>query len=102
MTPAMTRHQVYTISAAALVLAIVLGVRQTFGLFLVPMTIDLDWSRGLFGFAMAIQNLIWGIAQPFVGGLADRYGSGKVIFGGAIVYAVGVFGMANAITPTDF
>ena len=101
MTPAMTRHQVYTISAAALVLAIVLGVRQTFGLFLVPMTIDLDWSRGLFGFAMAIQNLIWGIAQPFVGGLADRYGSGKVIFGGAIVYAVGVFGMANTITPTD-
>ena len=42
-----------------------------------------------------------GAAQPFVGGLADRYGSGKVIAGGAILYAVGVFGMANAITPTE-
>ena len=101
MTPAITRHQLYIISAGAVILAIVLGVRQTFGLFLVPMTLDLDWSRGLFGFAMAIQNLIWGIAQPFVGGLADRYGSGKTIFIGAIVYALGVFGMANAITPTD-
>jgi len=89
------------IIAGAAVLAITLGVRQTLGLYLVPMTLDLDWSRGLFGLAIAIQNVAWGVAQPFVGGLADRYGSGKVIAGGAILYAVGLFGMANAITPTE-
>ena len=78
-----------------------MGVRQTFGLFLVPMTIDLDWSRGLFGLAMALQNLIWGALQPFVGGIADRYGAAKVIATGAIVYAIGILGMANAGTPTE-
>lgn len=101
MNRALSRPQIYIIIAGAAVIGISLGVKQTFGLFLVPMTLDLDWSRGLLGLAMAIQNLLWGAAQPFVGGLADRYGSGKVIAGGAILYAVGVFGMANAITPTE-
>jgi MFS family permease len=101
MSRALTRPQVLVIGAGAAVIAISLGVRQTFGIYLVPMTLDLEWSRGLFGFAMAIQNLLWGAAQPFVGGLADRYGSGKVIAGGAILYAIGVFGMASAITPVE-
>lgn len=101
MSRAISRPQFLVIVAAAAVLAMTLGVRQTFGLYLVPMTIDLDWTRGLFGLAMALQNLVWGAAQPFVGGLADRYGSGKVVAGGAILYAIGVFGMANAVTPTE-
>ncbi len=101
MSRALTRPQLTVIIAGAAVLAITLGVRQTLGLYLVPITLDLDWSRGLFGLAIAIQNILWGAAQPFVGGLADRYGSGKVIAGGAILYAVGLFGMANAITPTE-
>ncbi len=101
MNRAISRPQVLVIIAGAGVLAISLGVRQTFGLFLVPMTLDLDWSRGLFGFAMAIQNLLWGVAQPFVGGLADRYGAGRVIAMGGILYALGVVGMANAITPAE-
>ena len=101
MSRALTRPQMLVIIAGAAVIAISLGVRQTFGIYLVPMTLDLDWSRGLFGLAMAIQNLMWGAAQPFVGGLADRYGSGKVIAGGAILYAIGVFGMASAITPVE-
>lgn len=101
MSRAVSRSQVKVIIAAAGVLGITLGVRQTFGLFLVPMTFDLEWSRGLFGLAMAIQNLLWGVAQPFVGGLADRYGAGKVIASGSIFYAIGVIGMANAITPTE-
>jgi len=101
MSRALTRPQILVIISGAAVLGISLGVRQTFGLYLVPMTVDLEWSRGLFGFAMAVQNLLWGAAQPFVGGLADRYGSGKLIAGGAILYAVGVFGMANAITPVQ-
>lgn len=101
MSRALSRPQVLIIIAGAAVLGISLGVRQTFGLYLVPMTVDLEWSRGLFGLAMAVQNLLWGVAQPFVGGLGDRYGSGKVIAGGAILYAIGVFGMANAITPVE-
>jgi len=101
MSRAISRPQIKVIFAGAAVIAISLGVRQTFGIFLVPMTLDLDWSRGLFGLAMAVQNLVWGAVQPFVGGLADRYGSGKVIAGGAVLYAIGVFGMANAITPTE-
>ena len=100
MSRALSRPQIYVIGAGAAVLTFSLGIRQTFGLYLVPMTLDLDWSRGLFGLAIAVQNLCWGAAQPFVGGLADRYGSGKVIAGGAILYAIGLFGMANAITPT--
>jgi predicted MFS family arabinose efflux permease len=101
MSRALSRPQLLVIIAGAGVLGITLGVRQTFGLFLVPMTLDLEWSRGLFGFAMAIQNLLWGAAQPFVGGLADRYGASRVVAMGGILYAVGVVGMANAITPVE-
>ncbi|MBT4906650.1 MAG: MFS transporter, partial [Rhodospirillaceae bacterium] len=101
MSLALNRQQIMVMGAGAGLLAVVLGVRQAFGLYLVPMTIDLEWSRGLFGLAMAIQNLLWGLAQPFSGGLADRYGSGRVIVGGAILYALGVLGMASAVTPTE-
>ncbi|NKB49376.1 MAG: MFS transporter [Alphaproteobacteria bacterium] len=99
MSRALSRPQILVIAAAAVVLGVSLGVRQTFGIYLVPMTLDLDWSRGLFGLAMAVQNLVWGAAQPFVGGLADRFGSGKVIAGGAVFYALGVIGMASVVTP---
>lgn len=101
MTLALNRQQVMVMGAGAALLAVVLGVRQVLGLYLVPMTIDLDWSRELFGIAMGLQNLVWGASQPFIGGLADRYGSGRVIVGGAICYALGVLGMASAITPTE-
>src|SRR5690606_28397762 len=80
------------------ILAVALGVRQVMGLYLVPMTIEHGWSREAFGLAMAIQNLMWGLMQPFVGGLADRYGSGRVIAAGAALYALGVWGMAGAAT----
>jgi len=101
MSRAITRQQLPVILAGAAVLAIILGVRQTFGLYLVPMTVDLGWSREVFGFAMAVQNLLWGAAQPFVGGLADRFGAGRVIAAGGVLYAVGVAAMANAVTPLE-
>ncbi len=101
MSRALSRPQILVLVAGAGVLAITLGVRQTFGLFLVPMTLELEWSRGVFGLAMAVQNLLWGAAQPFVGGLADRYGASRVVAMGGILYAVGVVGMANAITPVE-
>jgi MFS family permease len=101
MSQVLGRKQLMVMGAGAALLAVVLGVRQGFGFYLVPMTVELDWSRELFGLAMAIQNLLWGASQPFVGGLADRFGSGRVIVGGAICYAVGVVGMASAVTPTE-
>lgn len=101
MSLGLNRQQMFVMGAGAGLLAVVLGVRQVFGLFLVPMTIDLDWSREIFGIAMGLQNLVWGASQPFIGGLADRYGSGRVIIGGAMCYALGVLGMATAVTPTE-
>lgn len=101
MSQVLSRKQLIVMGAGAGLLAVVLGVRQSFGFFLVPMTIDLGWSRETFGLAMAIQNLLWGLSQPFAGGLADRFGSGKVIMGGAILYTVGVLGMSAAVTPTE-
>ncbi|MBO23097.1 MAG: MFS transporter [Rhodospirillaceae bacterium] len=101
MILALNRQQLLVMAAGAFLLATVLGVRQVLGLYLVPMTIELGWSREIFGIAMGLQNLIWGATQPFIGGLADRYGSGRVIVGGAICYALGVLGMASAITPSE-
>ncbi|MDH3690048.1 MAG: MFS transporter [Gammaproteobacteria bacterium] len=72
------------------------GVRSVFGLFLEPMTVAKGWNRETFALAMAIQNLLWGIGLPFAGAIADRVGPVRVIAGGAVVYALGVWGMAEA------
>jgi MFS family permease len=85
-----------------LILMVALGTRQTFGLFLRPMSMDLAWGREVFSFAIALQNLVWGLAMPFAGAIADRYGSGKVLVGGAIAYGVGLVAMAHATTPLAF
>ena len=71
------------------------GIRSIFGLFLTPMTLAQDWSRETFALALAIQNLLWGIGLPFAGALADRYGPRYVLAGGAVVYSIGVWGMAG-------
>jgi len=72
------------------------GARSVFGLFLEPMTVAKGWNRETFALAMAIQNLLWGIALPFAGAIADRIGPVRVIAGGAVVYALGIWGMAGA------
>lgn len=74
----------------ASVLTISLGVRQAFGLFLVPMSSDLGWGRETFALAIALQNLVWGLTQPFAGRLADRHGAGWIVFGGAVLYVAGL------------
>ncbi|MDD0975848.1 MFS transporter [Pseudomonas fontis] len=75
---------------AALILALSLGVRHGFGLFLAPMSADFGWGRGVFALAIALQNLVWGLAQPFAGALADRLGAARVVMIGGILYAVGL------------
>ncbi|MEE3508732.1 MFS transporter [Pseudomonas sp. 10C3] len=84
---------------SALILALSLGVRHGFGLFLAPMSAQFGWGREVFAFAIAFQNLIWGLAQPFAGALADRFGAAKVVFVGGILYAVGLACMSMADSP---
>jgi predicted MFS family arabinose efflux permease len=84
------------LAAGALVLALALGLRHTFGLFLAPMSRDNGWTREVFGLAIALQNLVWGAAQPFAGRLADRIGAGKAVLGGSALYVAGLALMASA------
>jgi predicted MFS family arabinose efflux permease len=73
-----------------------MGVRQTFGLFLGPVCLALEIGREEFGLAIAVQNLLWGAAQPFAGAIADRCGTAKVLIAGALAYAGGLLLMASA------
>ncbi len=82
------------LACGALILAVSLGIRHGFGLFLQPITSNTGWGREVFALGIALQNLIWGAAQPFTGMLADRIGAGKVILGGAVLYAAGLVLMA--------
>jgi MFS family permease len=75
------------------------GPRSALGLFLPPMTADNGWSRETFAFAVALQTLLYGAAQPFAGAIADRFGTGRVIIAGATLYAFGIGLMAHATTP---
>lgn len=86
---------------SALILALSLGTRHGFGLFLPPMSAQFGWGREVFAFAIALQNLVWGLAQPFTGALADRFGAAKVVFVGGILYAVGLAMMSMADSPAS-
>jgi MFS family permease len=71
-----------------------MGIRHTFGLFLAPMSGAHGWSREVFSLAIAVQNLLWGASQPFAGLLADRFGARRVLWGGSLLYLLGLVGMA--------
>lgn len=88
--------------AGSLIIAISLGIRHSFGLFLQPISMEAGWGREVFALAIAVQNLVWGIAQPFTGMLSDRFGAGKVILGGAALYTAGLVAMAIPQDPTVF
>jgi MFS family permease len=87
------------LAAGCLIAMVGFGIRSVFGLFLEPMTAMHGWGRETFALAMAIQNLLWGIGLPVAGALADRFGPVRVIAGGALVYALGVWGIAEAESP---
>jgi len=90
------------IICGALILALSMGMRQNHGLFIEPMRVDLGWQLGIFSLALAIQNLMWGVAQPFAGALADKYGSMPVLLAGVFVYVLGLLGMAFPQGPMMF
>ena len=85
--------------AGTVVLILAFGIRTSFGIFMVPISMDLGWGRETFGFSMAMQNLLWGAAQPFAGAIADRYGPGRVIAACGAAYTLGLLIMAGATTP---
>ena len=89
----------WVLLGSALILALSLGVRHGFGLFLPPMSAQFGWGREVFAFAIALQNLSWGLAQPFTGALADRFGAAKVVIVGGVLYAVGLvlMGMSDSL-----
>ncbi|MFO0445296.1 MAG: MFS transporter [Betaproteobacteria bacterium] len=98
--PRLTMFQVLLCSA--LVVTLSMGIRHGFGLWLQPITMDRGWSRETFAFALAVQNLAWGLAGPVAGMWADRFGAFRVLVGGAVLYAAGLAVMASATSGIGF
>ena len=93
------RSTTWLLLGASLILALSLGTRHGFGLFLPPMSAEFGWGREVFAFAIALQNLIWGLAQPITGALADRFGARKAIIIGGVLYVLGLLCMGMADSP---
>ena len=81
---------VLLIVLSGVIISICMGLRQSLGLFMQPMGVDLGISAAAFGFSIALQNIVWGASQPFVGALADRHGPRPILVGTALVYAAGL------------
>lgn len=96
------RTPIVILVCGTVVLLLSFGIRTSFGLFLNPITGDLGWGREIFAGAIAIQILLWGLAQPLAGAVADRYGAGRVVAACGVMYALGIALMARAEAPLDF
>jgi len=90
MSQSQRRAMLLLIVLSGLIISLCMGLRQSLGLFMRPMTVDLGISAATFGFAIALQNIVWGLSQPFVGAAADRYGARPVLVVTALVYAAGL------------
>jgi MFS family permease len=86
----------------AAIVVLTMGVRHGFGLWLQPITQAHGWLREDFSLAIAVQNLVWGLAGIFSGMLADRFGAFRIIAGFAVIYALGLVGMGFTDTPLMF
>lgn len=102
MSVVAARRPLVLLVAGASILAIALGVRHAFGLFLQPVIQAHGWSRETFALAIALQNIVWGVAQPATGMLADRIGAGRVMLAGLVLYAAGLALMAWVSTAAGF
>jgi MFS family permease len=88
------------LACGAAIVTLSMGIRHGFGLWLQPITQAQGWTRETFAFAIAIQNLSWGVFGIFAGMIADRFGAFRVIMVGAVLYGLGLVGMA--LSPTGF
>jgi predicted MFS family arabinose efflux permease len=105
MSPASTPARLsmsQVLLCGAFIVTLSMGIRHGFGLWLQPITMDRGWSRETFAFALAVQNLAWGLAGPVAGMLADRYGAFKVLLAGSLLYAGGLVTMALATSGLAF
>ena len=93
---------IQVLACGAAIVTVSMGIRHGFGLWLAPVTMDRGWSRETLAFAIAVQNLSWGIAGPITGGLADRFGAFRVLIVGGLLYAAGLILMALADTGLAF
>jgi len=93
------RTPLVIIVCGCLISMLTFGPRSTFGFFMQPMSRDFSWGRDVFGLAVAIQNLLWGIGQPIAGAIADRFGTVRVLSVGALLYAAGLIIMSHSGTP---
>lgn len=93
-----SKSLIYMLIGSALILALSLGVRHAFGLYLVPMSHEFGWGHNVFSLAIAMQNLIWGAVQPITGAFADKYGSKIVVAVGGALYSIGLLLMAFSST----
>ena len=101
MSQQLSRAAVMAIACGAFILLLSFGIRSNFGLFLQPMSLEFGWGREVFALAMAIQNLLWGISQPFVGAIADKWGTARTVVGGGLLYALGVYLMSTTASPPE-
>ena len=85
-----------------IVLSLSIGIRQSFGLFLAPMSTDLGWGREVFAFAIAVQNILWGATQPFFGMAADRWGGGRILAVSGAFYVLGLYLMSTTAGVAEF
>jgi MFS family permease len=83
------------------IMGMALGVRHVQGLFLLPMTFAHGWTRQQFALAIALQNLAWGLLMPFTGMIADKFGTAKVLLGGCLMYAAGLYLMAYSTSSIE-
>src|SRR5215813_12888718 len=95
------RTPAVVVACGCLIAMISFGPRSSLGFFLTPLSQTNHWGRDVFAFAVAIQNLLWGIGQPFAGGIADRFGTNRVLCLGAALYALGLAIMARSTTPEE-
>ena len=96
----MTRRALIILFSASALVTISLGIRQGMGLFLGPISLDMGTGREVFSFAIAVQNLLWGLSSPMFGMMADRIGGWKVASLGGLLYAIGLLIMTGLVTPS--
>ncbi|MBT3911227.1 MAG: MFS transporter [Rhodospirillaceae bacterium] len=93
------RSPVFVLIAAAMIVFMSFGIRQSFGLFMRPVSVDMGWGREVLSLALATQNLMIGLSAPFAGALAIRWGAPRTVALGGVIFGLGIFLMSQATSP---